>query len=289
MTTNRSSSPSLPSLPEPTTPAGRAGLAALLGAPGRAVVALDFDGTLAPIVDRPDQARADVRAVLALSRLTPHLAATVIVTGRPAAVAVEYGRFRGVAGLERLVVLGHYGLERWDAATGRVSAPEPPAGVAEVRLALPGLLQALDVWHTTWIEDKGSALAVHTRRAPDPQAALDLLRAPLAELAKRHDLVVEPGRYVLELRPEGMDKGRALTTFLAEHRAESVLFAGDDLGDLAAFSAVEALRGSGSVAGLTVCSGSAEVHALAERADLVVPGPEGVADLLTALADAVER
>lgn len=190
-------------LPEPTTPAGRAGLAALLEEPARAVVALDFDGTLAPIVDDPEKARADVRAVEALSRLTPHLEAVVIVTGRPAAVAVEYGRFRGVAGLENLVVLGHYGLERWDATTGRVSAPEPPRGVNEVRLALPGLIQGLGLWSATWVEDKGSALAVHTRRAPDPDAAFELLRDPLAELAARHGLVVEPGRYVLELRPRG--------------------------------------------------------------------------------------
>ncbi|MFI6587525.1 trehalose-phosphatase [Embleya sp. NPDC050493] len=281
MSTNRST------LPAPTTPAGRTGLAALLGEPARAVVALDFDGTLAPIVDRPEQARADPRAVAALTRLTPHLAAVVIVTGRPAAVAVEYGRFRGVPGLEHLVVLGHYGLERWDAATDRISAPEPPRGVHEVRLALPGLLRKLDLWDTTRIEDKGSALAVHTRRAPDPDAAFALLRDPLDDLAARHDLAVEPGRYVLELRPRGMDKGRALTGFLAEKRAGSVLFAGDDLGDLAAFEAVEGLRDQGT-AGVTVCSGSAEVHALAERADLVVAGPEGIADLLTALADHVE-
>jgi len=273
-------------LPQPTTDAGRAGLAALLDASERAVVALDFDGTLAPIVDDPDRARADIRAVEALARLTPYLAAAVIVTGRPASVAVEYGRFRGVPGLERLVVLGHYGLERWDADTDRITAPEPPRGVHDARLALPGLLQSLDAWTTTWTEDKGSAVAVHTRRAPDPQATFDLLRGPLTDLAERHGLTVEPGRLVLELRPRGMDKGRALTAFLAERKAESVLFAGDDLGDLAAFDAVEALRGQG-VAGVTVCSGSGEVTALAERADLVVPGPSGVADLLAGLASAV--
>jgi trehalose 6-phosphate phosphatase len=278
MATNRTA------LPEPVTSAGRAGLAALLAEPQRAVVALDFDGTLAPIVDDPDQARADVRAVRALSRLTPKLDAVVIVTGRPAAVAVEYGRFRGVEGLEQLVVLGHYGLERWDAGTGRVTAPEPPRGVHEVRRALPALLHSLGVWDSTWIEDKGSALAVHTRRAPDPQATFDLLRTPLGDLAAAHGLTVEPGRMVLELRPEGMDKGRALAGFLKERQAGSVLFAGDDLGDLAAFDAVEELRGQG-VAGVTVCSGSAEVDALADRADLVVPGPAGVADLLAGLAD----
>jgi trehalose 6-phosphate phosphatase len=270
-------------LPEPTTSAGRSGLAALLAAPEHAVVALDFDGTLAPIVDDPDQARADVRAVEALSRLAPKLDAVVIVTGRPAAVAVEYGRFRGAAGLEHLVVLGHYGLERWDAHTDLVSAPEPPPGVREVRQALPGLLRALGVGETTRTEDKGSAIAVHTRRAPDPEATFDLLRAPLGDLAAAHGLTVEPGRMVLELRPEGMDKGRALTGFLKGRQARTVLFAGDDLGDLAAFDAVEELRGQG-LTGITVCSGSHEVTALADRADLVVAGPTGVADLLEGLA-----
>ncbi|GAA4971510.1 trehalose-phosphatase [Yinghuangia aomiensis] len=273
-------------LPQPTTPAGKAGLTALLDDPSGAVVALDFDGTLAPIVDDPEAARADTDAVLALSRLAPHLDAVVIVTGRPAAVAVAYGRFAGVPGLDRLVVLGHYGLERWDAVSGRVHAPDVPPGVDAVRAQLPGVLSGLGLWETTWTEDKGSALAVHTRRAPDPQGAFDALRAPLAALAHDHGLVVEPGRYVLELRPAGMDKGQALTAFLAERGARSVLFAGDDLGDLAAFDAVERLRGDG-VAGVTVCSGSAEVSELAERADVVVDGPPGVAALLAALADAV--
>lgn len=83
-----------------------------------------------------------------------------------------------------------------------------------------------------------------------------------------------------------MDKGRALTGFLKERQAKSVLFAGDDLGDLAAFDAVEELRGQG-IAGITVCSGSEEVATLADRADLVVPGPEGIAQLLSALATTI--
>ncbi|MBX6383103.1 MAG: trehalose-phosphatase, partial [Microbispora sp.] len=81
---------------------------------------------------------------------------------------------------------------------------------------------------------------------------------------------------VLELRPAGMDKGRALSAFLAERGARSVMFAGDDLGDLAAFDAVE----SAGIPGVRVCSGSAEVTALAERADVVVDGPDGVVALL---------
>ncbi|MER6023302.1 trehalose-phosphatase [Streptomyces anulatus] len=274
-------------LPNPTTPAGREGLDAVLARPDRAVVALDFDGTLADIVPDPEQARAHPGTVAALAALAPKVAAVAVITGRPAGVAVRYGGFAGVPGLEHLVVLGHYGAERWDAVTGTVNAPAPHPGVAAVRAELPGVLHEFDSWRGTWIEEKGQAVAVHTRRAQDPQAAFETLRGPLGELAAKHGLIVEPGRLVLELRPPGMDKGVALATFVAELDAESVIYAGDDLGDLAAFAAVEKLRTEGpdGVPGLLVCSGSAEVPELAERADLSVPGPAAVVAFLAALAE----
>ncbi|GAA2140298.1 trehalose-phosphatase [Kitasatospora kazusensis] len=290
----------IPELEAPRTAAGRAGLAALLAAPAEAVVALDFDGTLAPIVPDPEQARAHPGAVAALCALAPLVGAVVVVTGRPAELAVRYGGFAAAPGLEHLTVLGQYGAERWEARTGALSAPEPPPGVAAVRALLPAALERAGAPAGTWLEDKGRAFGVHTRRTGDPQAALERLRAPLAELAAAHGLVVEPGRYVLELRPPGVDKGAALTAFLAEpreaaghtaHIGGAVLYAGDDLGDLAAFAAVEKRRADG-LPGLLVCSagnadstgGEAPVRELADRADLVVPGPAGVVALLAALA-----
>ncbi|MFE0445866.1 trehalose-phosphatase [Streptomyces sp. PDY-4] len=270
--------------PTPATQAGREGLEALLSRPGKALIGLDFDGTLAPIVPDPEQARAHPDAVPALAALAPKVAAVAVVTGRPAGVAVRHGGFAGVPGLEHLVVLGHYGAERWDAATGEVTAPAPHPGVAAVRAELPGLLDRAGAWQGTWIEEKGGrAVAVHTRRAADPQAAYEALREPLAGLAARHGLVVEPGRLVLELRPPGMDKGVALSEYAREIGAGSVLYAGDDLGDLAAFTAVDKLRSAG-VPGLLVCSGSDEVAELQERADLVVDGPPGLVRLLATLA-----
>jgi trehalose 6-phosphate phosphatase len=218
-------------IPEPTTPAGAEGLAALTADPSHAVVALDFDGTLSPIVPDPDQARAHPGALPVLVRLAPLVGTVAIVTGRPAGVAVRYGGFAGVRGLENLVVLGHYGAERWDAVSGEVRAPRVHPGVAAVRAELPGHLDRFGAWHGTWIEDKGRAVAVHTRRTEDPDTALDQLRSPLAELAARHGLVVEPGRMVLELRPPGVDKGAALSELLREREARSVLYAGDDLAD----------------------------------------------------------
>jgi trehalose 6-phosphate phosphatase len=263
------------------TAAGADGLAALRGDPAGAVLGFDFDGTLAPIVDDPAAARAHPRAAPVLAGLAPRVGALVIVTGRPAAVAVEYG---GFAGVEGLVVLGQYGRERWE--SGELTVPEPPPGVAEARAKLPGILTASGAPSEVSVEDKGQAIAVHTRRAAEPQVAFERLRGLVDALAERTGLVVEPGRFVLELRPPGMDKGQALRRFIdtafidtARPRPSAVLFAGDDLGDLAAFDAVDTLRAEG-VPGIKLCSGSNEVAALAERADLVVDGPAGVLDFL---------
>lgn len=267
--------------PRSATDAGAAGLDAIRANPAGAVLGFDFDGTLAPIVADPAAARAHPGAAPALARLAPLVGALLIITGRPAAVAVEYG---GLAGIDGLVVLGQYGLERWE--SGVLTEPEPPPGVAEARAKLPGVLAAAGAPPETFVEDKGQALAVHTRRCAEPEVALERLRSILAALAERTGLTVEPGRLVLELRPPGMDKGKALRSFVdgLGARPSAVLFAGDDLGDLAAFDAVDELRGEG-VPGVLVCSGSAEVTALAERADVVVDGPSGVVDLLGGLVD----
>jgi trehalose 6-phosphate phosphatase len=168
-----------------------------------------------------------------------------------------------------------------------VVAPPPHPGVAAARTELPQLLHRLGA-DTAWVEDKGGAVAVHTRRCEDPQGTFERLIGPLAALADRVDLLLEPGRLVLELRPAGTDKGTTLRAYAAELDAGAVAYTGDDLGDLPAFAAVDALRAEG-VPGLTVASGSVEVAEIARRADLVVDGPAGVADLLDAIADELTR
>jgi len=261
-------------LPVPRTADGRAGLAALTSQPRRSLIAVDFDGTLAPIVDDPAAARATPAATAALVQLAGLAGTVAIITGRPAADAA---RFAGVTAVPGVIVLGHYGMQRWE--RGRLTSPEPPPGLSRARAELAAVLAAAGSGDGTFVEDKGDALAVHTRRAGQPQAELDRLRRPLAELA---------GRLVLELRPPGADKGAAIRDLVAERQPYAILFCGDDLGDRPAFAAVRQLRAEGTP-GLAVCSGSAEVPALAGEADLVVDGPDGVAALLAGLADAFEH
>jgi trehalose 6-phosphate phosphatase len=247
--------------------------------PAHALFATDYDGTLAPIVDDPAEAVAAPGAVAALARLAGRVGTVAIITGRAAADAVSLG---GLAEVPGLIVLGHYGAQRWQA--GVLSAPPAPPGVQTVREALPGLLAEVAAPEGTTVEDKGTALAVHTRRTADPAAALALLREPLARLAMSAALTLEPGRLVLELRPPGMDKGAALRGLAEERAASSVLFCGDDLGDLAAFAAIRQLRADG-IPGCAVASESRETPQVAEAADLAVAGPPGIAAFLSALAD----
>ncbi|MDQ2814269.1 MAG: trehalose-phosphatase, partial [Actinomycetota bacterium] len=217
-------------------------------------------------------------AVPALATLAQAVGTVTVITGRAPADVVRLGGLQAIPGL---IVLGHYGWQRWQ--DGRLSAPEPGSAVEAARAALPGLLRAAGAPEGTAIEDKTHALAVHTRRAADPEDTLRELSGPLGELAGRLGLTAEPGRFVVELRPPGVDKGTALTGLVRERAATSVMFCGDDLGDLPAFAAVRELRADG-IPGCAVASASPESPRVAAAADLVVEGPGGVVALLAALA-----
>ena len=269
------------------SPEGRQRYDAVLAAADRLVLGLDFDGTLSPIVDDPEQAFIHPEAAAALARLAPRVRAVAVVTGRPARQVLHLGalealgdRFAACGG--ELVVLGQYGNERWSSTHPEVVSPEPPAGLTEVAAELPAVLARADA-AGAWVAEKGLAVAVHTRRLPDAQAAFERALPALTELARAHGLDVEPGRLVVEVRAPGMDKGAAVRLLADDLDAGALAFVGDDLGDLEAFHAVAALR-DGGLPGLLVCSGSDEQQALVELADAVVDGPDGVVGWLGELA-----
>lgn len=267
-------------LPEPTTAAGRAGLVALIAEPARALVAVDFDGTLAPIVTNPAHARPARGAVDVLRLLAACVGTLAVVTGRPAQFAVEDG---GLAGVPRLFVLGHYGMEQW--YDGALHSPTTDPAVDEVRGRLAAVLA--DAPQGVSIEDKVHSLVVHTRPAADPAGALIALQPRLQQLARDVGLEAIAGRFAIEIRPAGVDKGSALAQLVRDRDARAVTFIGDDVGDLPAFAVVESLRHSG-VPGLKVASVDPAADdapaELSDRADLMLPGPDAVVSFLTALA-----
>ncbi len=274
---------------ESLSPEARRRYDALVAVARSTVVGLDFDGTLSPIVADPTRAVIHPDGPAALAAVAARVRAVAVVTGRPARQVVELGRLDEVADAlppgARLLVRGQYGHEHWDSTTRRFTSPPVPEGLSAFGDELPGLLESAGAAEA-YVEDKGLALAVHTRRLADPAEAFARLEPRLADAAERHGLGLEPGKLVLEVRAPGMHKGQALRDVVASTDAGGVLFAGDDRGDLEAFEAARALRAQG-LPTLLVCSGSTEGDAervLAEVTDLVVPGPEGVLALLRALA-----
>ena len=242
---------------------------------GRAALCLDFDGTLAPIVDDPAAAAPLPGVPALLERLAGRFAAVALVSGRPARWLADRVAAAGVH------YLGLYGME--EIHRGELSvAPEAEAVRPSVRAALAELAADPVVAASgAHLEDKGISIGVHLRRVADPARWSGPVEAAARAAAERHGLDLQPGRLVVELRPAAaLDKGTAVRKVAGDARAELVVAAGDDRGDLAAFRAVEELAAAG-LDGLRVAVRSAEAPAeLLERADLVVDGPEGLRELL---------
>jgi trehalose 6-phosphate phosphatase len=232
-----------------------------------AVVLLDFDGTLAPIVARPEDARPAAGAAEAIAALVGRVASVWIVTGRPSSVVHDL-----LGPIEGLRIAGLYGFEGL-----------PPL-VSEVLREVELVAAAFD---GTQVEDKGPSVAVHFRNAGDPDATGASLRPRLEAVAVRHGLRVLTGKRVWELAPAGATgKGEAVRSILEERRPSAALYAGDDVADLEAFEALDRYAGDsdGSVLVRKVAVlGDETPMALREAADIVVEGPAGLVDTLRAL------
>ncbi len=242
-----------------------------------ALVAVDFDGTLAPIVADPADSRPAPGAIEALGALSRAGAHVVIITGRDAETVVRLGGLDAVPGLR---VAGLYGLESWH--DGNLVRPAEPESIRSLRERLPAVV-AEHGMPGVRVEDKGLSLVVHTRRSADPQGALAALRPPVARLARGLGLEARDGRNVIELRLAGLDKGRVLRDVMRDLHPTAMLYAGDDLGDLPAFAVVAQARAAGRV-GWRVGVVSAEVPELAEHIDVAVHSSEDLVTLLQQIA-----
>jgi trehalose 6-phosphate phosphatase len=228
----------------------------LAAEPARAAVLLDVDGTLAPIVTRPEDAEVpeDVRQELA--RLAGRYALVACVSGRPATEVERLVAVEGVA------VVGEHGLEL-----------EPEAAAWADRVA--AFARGVD-WPA---EQKPLSVSFHFRRADDEDAARAYLTR-VAAAAETEGLVPRWGRMVLEVRPPvAADKGTAVRALVTRAGVRRALYAGDDRTDLDAFHGLDGLE-----LGVRVSVGSPEAPPeLLAAADLVVDGTDGVRDLLRRL------
>jgi len=227
-------------------------------------VFLDLDGTLAPIVARPGDARVVDGAAEVLESLARRMRAVVIVTGRPAAQALSMIRAAKVR------YEGIYGSES--------SGKTLPSDVAEK------VRQVVAIEPSAWVEDKDITLAVHFRQAADPEAARAALELALGEIALSHGLELAPGKAVLELVPPGgRSKGAVVRRIADELGLRGAIAAGDDDADLDMFEALDDLGGRGLASWKIAIRGAETPTRLVERADQVVDGPEELLELLRTL------
>ena len=267
----------------PTAETLAAALRPLTEAPERAAVLCDVDGTLAPIVERADDAQVPDRAARVLGVLARRYGCVACISGRAAADA------RRLVGVGRIFYAGAHGAEIL--APGERAAAAIPAFASwtePVRRFVADRddheLRRLRVR----IEDKGPIMAFHWRGAPDEDAARTRVEAIAGE-AEAAGLAVHWGRKVLEIRPPvPISKGRAVNELVRRAGVRIALFGGDDATDVDAFDALDALVAAGELdAALRVGVASDEgPAAIVERADVVVEGTAGFLDVLEALAAA---
>jgi trehalose 6-phosphate phosphatase len=248
--------------------------------PGRAAIFCDVDGTLAPIVQRPEDARVPEETSRLLGRLARRYGCVACVSGRSVA---DVRRLVGVGGV---AYAGSHGAELLEpgSTTPRVAEAfknwerQVKAFVAERDTAE---LRSLRIR----IEDKGPIMTFHWRGAPDEDTARTHLEG-LAQEAETAGLAIHWGRKVLEIRPPvPVNKGQAVRDLVLRAGVRTALFGGDDVTDLDGFAALETLVEEGTLeaavrVGVRSEEGPPEI---VRQADLVVDGIEGFQRVLAEL------
>ena len=252
--------------------------------PSTSALLLDLDGTLAPIVARPQDARIIDGAREHVIRICERLSLVAFVSGR------------GLGDLERIVNIdgcayaGNHGFE------------VHPLGAAPktAEAALPWL-PVIDDLAARWtpavlgpagltLETKGATFSVHWRTAPDHDRAQRVLHDRLAPEAEKAGLVVTWGRLVMEVRPPvEINKGTAVRELVGSGGILHAAYVGDDRTDVDAWHALRDLRAAGVLeTAIAIGVASAETPDIAREADVVIDSPGAVRDLLGVLAERLD-
>ncbi|MGZ5300341.1 MAG: trehalose-phosphatase [Actinomycetota bacterium] len=239
-------------------------LDAFAGAAASAGILLDIDGTLSPIVERPELAELAAGARPVLARLVARFRVVAAISGR------TRDELEGLVGVAGVRLIGSYGL-----ATGSV-----PADV------ISAVLAAADEVEGAWMETKGATIAVHYRATPNANAAGRVLQERLSALAVPARMALAPGKHVVELVPAGLPlKEGAVERIIQDEGLRAALYAGDDLADLLAFEALDRAREDGRLehAVKIAVRGAETPETLEAAADVVVDGPAEMVELLATL------
>ena len=227
-------------------------------------VLLDVDGTLSPIVERPELARLETGTTDVLARLVERYRVVAVISGRTNEQLERLVDVRGVR------LIGSYGL-----ADGSVHADV----ISEV-LAVAAQVEG------AWMETKGPTIAVHYRSTPDAVTASRVLEQQMGTIAASADMALLSGKHVVELVPAGFPlKEGAVERIIESDALRAALYAGDDIADLLAFEVLDRARANGRLdhAVKVAVRGAETPEDLVDAADIVVEGVSEMVELLTTL------
>jgi trehalose 6-phosphate phosphatase len=248
--------------------------------PPRSAVLLDVDGTLAPIVRHADDAQVPEATRTVLIQVAKRYGCVACVSGREATMA------RRIVALGSITYLGNHGIELLRGGSTQPEV-EREAGAWQRRIhqfAERTFDQDLKRLRLRY-EDKGPIVAFHWRGAPDEEAAEIAVRG-VANQAEDAGLAIHWGRKVLEVRPPvPLDKGRGIHWLLRDADLDHAVYVGDDRTDVDAFRGLRELVEQGRLSSAVAVGVRSEETPgeLEAAADLLVDGPRGVRQLLSAL------
>ena len=240
----------------------------------------DIDGTLAPIVPRPEDARVPDATRALLRQLAAKGVKVALITGRRLSTA------RRTVGLDDVAYAAQYGLTVWLDGR-REAAPGLAEYEALTRQAEADLRFLSQTVPGVQVVNKEGLLAIHYRRAERPGAREAILEALARSQAAQRFQVLE-GRMVVELRPPlRADKGTALEMLVGRLGLRGVICLGDDTMDIDMFAALRRLRAQGLASAAIVAASEEAAPEVGQAADYTVDGPEGVEWLLTEMVRAL--
>jgi trehalose 6-phosphate phosphatase len=239
----------------------------------------DIDGTLAPIVPRPEDAKVTPRCRRLLKSLIKEGVKVGLITGRPLAKAREMADVPGVA------IAANHGLEVW--VKGRNRTPDTVEAYASAARKILEETSAL-AFDGLVMEHKGPVLAFHYRQANDEVSARRMILEALHSAETARIFSVHEGRKVVELRPPlAVNKGTALVEVASELGCGSLICLGDDNTDVDMFDAARTLDAKGTPSLAVAVTSDETSPLLLESADYNVNGVSGVEWFLGELLSAV--
>ncbi len=243
---------------------------------------IDMDGTISPIVLKPEDAFVTAQNKELLEKLRTKLELVAVLSGRSVEDVVKR------VNLPDLVYIGSHGLEQWNKGRAELMEavfPFLPKFEALIQDVMPRLVPDMQV------EDKGITVSVHYRQTQNPTVIEDNFQPLMAALAEKYGLTLYRGRMVFEFRPPiAVDKGTTIRQLVSDYRLKAIIYLGDDTTDVFALQELRKLRATRQCETLGIGVESSEMpSALRENADFLVKGVPGVEEFLGQLVSLLSK